>query len=172
MPWNWSMKKRKNQFFSRGMHIFSNFFFLKYFLVDKLANAKKNFRLVIFLKNKSKNDFWLWGPWEPGRNDFLKNFNLFHLSYALTTIFIIKVRFPANTDILTYANDIKLLLCSWQCANTHRRHIKNISQNILISIPLILFFLRFKTVLIVSDFLNFFLFNLKLKKLFIFTHKI
>jgi len=30
---------------------------------------------------------------------------LFHLSYALTTIFIIKVSFPANTDILTYGND-------------------------------------------------------------------
>ena len=96
MPWNWSMKKRKNQFF-----------FLKYFLVDKQANAKKKILASSFLsKNRSKNDFWLWGPWEPGRNDFLKNFNLFHLSYALTTIFIIKVRFPANTDILTYANDI------------------------------------------------------------------
>ena len=44
------MKKRKNQFFSWGMHIFSNFFFLKYFLVDKLANAKKFFWLAIFYR--------------------------------------------------------------------------------------------------------------------------
>jgi hypothetical protein len=32
------------------MQIFSNFFFLKYFLVDKLANAKKNIRLAIFFR--------------------------------------------------------------------------------------------------------------------------
>ena len=44
------MKKRKNQFFSWGMHIFSNFFFLKYFLVDKLANAKKKIWLAIFYR--------------------------------------------------------------------------------------------------------------------------
>ena len=44
------MKKRKNQLFSWGMHIFSNFFSLKYFLVDKLANVKKKFRLALFFQ--------------------------------------------------------------------------------------------------------------------------
>ena len=39
---NFIIKKRKSQNFSWGMHIFSNFFFLKYFSVDKLTN-KKNF---------------------------------------------------------------------------------------------------------------------------------
>jgi hypothetical protein len=37
------MNNRKNQFFSQGMHIFQNFFLQKYFLVDKLTNAKKFF---------------------------------------------------------------------------------------------------------------------------------
>jgi hypothetical protein len=37
------MKKTKNQFFSHGRHIFPNFFFLKYFLVDKLTSKKKIF---------------------------------------------------------------------------------------------------------------------------------
>jgi hypothetical protein len=68
------------------MHIFSKFFILKYLLIYKLTNA---------------------GPREPFGNDFLNNFNMFHLSFALTTIFIIKVRFPLNTNILTYEHDIK-----------------------------------------------------------------
>ena len=74
--------------------------------------------MTIFLlsKNRSKNDFWLWGPREPGWNEFLKIFNLFHLSYALTTIFIIKVSFPANTDILTYENDIYSVSCDLSAA--------------------------------------------------------
>ena len=37
--------------------------------------------------------------------DFFKNFNLFHLSYALKTIFIIKFRFPAKTNILNCVHD-------------------------------------------------------------------
>ena len=32
------------------MHIFSNFFFFKYFSVDKLTNAKKIFWLAIFYR--------------------------------------------------------------------------------------------------------------------------
>ena len=47
---------------------------------------------------------------EPGGKDFLKNFNLFYLSHALTTIFIIKVCFPANTDNSGYGNDKLTLL--------------------------------------------------------------
>jgi len=68
---------------------------------------QKKFRLAIFFRKIGpKMTFDFEDPWEPDRNDFLKNFNLFHLSYALTTTFIIKVRFPANTDILTYAHII------------------------------------------------------------------
>ena len=47
---NQIIKKRKNQIFSLGMHIFSNFFFFKYFSVDKLTNAKKIFWLAIFYR--------------------------------------------------------------------------------------------------------------------------
>ena len=47
---------------------------------------------------------------EPGGKDFLQNFNLFYLSHALTTIFIIKVCFPANTDNSGYGNDIKMFV--------------------------------------------------------------
>ena len=39
---------KKSKFFP-GNEYFSNFFFLKYFLVDKLANAKK-FRLAILFR--------------------------------------------------------------------------------------------------------------------------
>ncbi len=42
---------------------------------------------------------------EPGGKDFLEYFNLFYLSHDLTTILIIKVCFPANTDISGYGND-------------------------------------------------------------------
>ena len=34
-------EKTKKSIFSQGLHIFQNFFFLKYFLVDKLTIAKK-----------------------------------------------------------------------------------------------------------------------------------
>jgi hypothetical protein len=44
------MKKRKNRFFSLGMHIFQNFFILKYFLIDEVTNAKKFFWLAIFYR--------------------------------------------------------------------------------------------------------------------------
>ena len=60
---------------------------------------------------------------EPGRNEFLKNFNLFHLSYALTTIFIIKVSFPANTDILTYENDNTFQLDKWTEDRVEKCHL-------------------------------------------------
>ena len=55
-------------------------------------------------KKKSKNVFWLWGPREPGRCDFLEIFYLFR-SLAITIVFIKKVRFLPNTDILSYGND-------------------------------------------------------------------
>ena len=42
---------KKIEFFSQGLNIFSNFFFLKYFSVDKLANAKNFFWLAIFYRN-------------------------------------------------------------------------------------------------------------------------
>jgi hypothetical protein len=58
-------------------------------------------------KNRSKNDFLLWGPGEPGIYDFLKNFNLFRLSQAQISIFIIKVCFLANGDISSWAHDRK-----------------------------------------------------------------
>ena len=46
------VKKRKNQLFSQGMHIFQNFFFLKYFLVDKLTifYRKKGRKMTLTLK--------------------------------------------------------------------------------------------------------------------------
>jgi len=56
----------KKSIFSWGMHIFSNFFFLKYFLVDKLANAKKNFRLaILFRKIGPKMTFDFKDPGNP-----------------------------------------------------------------------------------------------------------
>ena len=77
---------KKLNFFLRN-----TYFYLEYFWADRLNNLKKFFRLAIFL---SKNDFWLWEPWEPGKNNFLKNFISFRLSYVLTSIFIIKSSFP------------------------------------------------------------------------------
>ena len=60
------MKKRKNQFFSQGMHIFQNLFFLKYFLVDKLIIAKNIFRLAIFYRKIGRKiTFDFEGPWNP-----------------------------------------------------------------------------------------------------------
>ena len=51
---------------------------------------------------------------DPGKlsgHEFLKDFNLFRLSYALTSVFIIKFRFPVtvNADISRCAHDIKVL---------------------------------------------------------------
>ena len=67
------MKKRKNQIFSQGMHIFPNFFFLKYFLVDKLTITKKIFELAIFYRNTDpKMTFDFGGPWNPGNMTFPK----------------------------------------------------------------------------------------------------
>ena len=39
-PWKKGKRKSKNRFFRKGMHIFSNFFFLKYFFLDKLITGK------------------------------------------------------------------------------------------------------------------------------------
>ena len=68
---------------------------------------KKNFWLAILYQKigpKMTFDFE-----DPGK-EFLKNFNLLHLSHALLTIFIIKVCFPANTDNSGYGNDLKRLI--------------------------------------------------------------
>ena len=60
--------------------------------------------LAIFnRKIGSKMTFDFEDPGNPA--DKLKNFNLFYLSHALTTIYIIKVCFPANTDNSGYGND-------------------------------------------------------------------
>ena len=53
MFWKWPIKlvcekMKKSNFFSLSEYFFSNFFFLKYFSVDKLTNAKNNFWLAIF----------------------------------------------------------------------------------------------------------------------------
>ena len=51
-------EQQKNQIFSQGIHIFQNFFFLKYFLVDKVTIGKRNFRLANFYRKKgSENVF-------------------------------------------------------------------------------------------------------------------
>ena len=44
---------------------------------------------------------------------FLKNFNLVYLSYALTTIFIIKVCFPANIDNSGYGSEKGIYLAKF-----------------------------------------------------------
>ena len=63
------------------MNIFSNFFFLKYFSVDKLTNAKKNFWLALFYRKKGpKMTFYYEDPRNPVDETFRKNFNLFRLS--------------------------------------------------------------------------------------------
>ena len=77
------MKKRKNQFFSQGMHIIQNFFFLKYFLVDKLTSAKKIFRLAIFYqKICGKITFDFGDPWNPVDMTFHKISNCFIIPRA------------------------------------------------------------------------------------------
>ena len=77
------MKKRKNQIFSQGMHIFRNFFFLKYFLVDKLIIAKKIFRLAIFYRKIGREiTFDFEGPWNPTDMIFHKISNFFIIPRA------------------------------------------------------------------------------------------
>ena len=69
---------------------------------------QKNFELAIFYRkigSKMTFDFE-----EPGGKDFSKNFNLFYLSHAHTSIFIKKVCSLPNTDNSGYGND-KSLKC-------------------------------------------------------------
>ena len=56
-------------------------------------------------KDRSKSHFWLQGPINGARRGVLEKFVLFRYSLALTSIFIIKVDFSANTDILTWVHD-------------------------------------------------------------------
>ncbi len=74
-------EKRKNQFFPQRMHIFQNFFFLKYSLVDKLTIANKKFlsnRLAIFYREiDRKMTFDFGGPWNPVDMTFHKFSNCF-----------------------------------------------------------------------------------------------
>ena len=73
------MKKRKNQIFSWGMHIFPNFFFF----VDKLTSTKKFFGLAIFYRNIGrKMTFDFGGPWNPGNMTFLEISNCFIIPRA------------------------------------------------------------------------------------------
>ena len=66
---------------------------------------KKNLNCYSLSKDKSKSHFWLQGTINGARRGVLEKFVLFRYSLALTSIFIIKVDFPANTDILTYGYD-------------------------------------------------------------------
>ncbi len=61
-----ALKNEKINFFPRECIFFKNFFFLKYFLVDKLVIAKKNFRLAIFYRKIGRKiTFDFEGPWNP-----------------------------------------------------------------------------------------------------------
>ena len=46
---------------------------------------------------------------EPGGKGFLKKFNLFNLSHGLTTIFIIKVCFPAKIRVTRTKKEVFLI---------------------------------------------------------------
>ena len=75
-------KTKKSKFF-QGMYIFQNFFFLKYFLVDKLTIAKKNFRLAIFYRKIGRKiTFDFGGPWNPVDMTFHKISNCFIIPMA------------------------------------------------------------------------------------------
>ena len=66
-------KNEKIKFFLRECIFFRTFFFLKYFLVDKLTSAKKNFGLAIFYRKIGrKMHFDFGGPWNPGNMTFPK----------------------------------------------------------------------------------------------------
>ena len=64
-------KKMKKSIFFPGISYFSNFFFLKYFLVYSLANEKTFFWLAIFYRNKGpKMTFDFEAPWNPAERTF------------------------------------------------------------------------------------------------------
>ena len=73
----------------------------------RYITQKKNLNCYSLSKDRSKSHFWLQGPINGARRGVLEKFVLFRYSLALTSIFIIKVDFPANTDILTCMHDKK-----------------------------------------------------------------
>ena len=76
-------EKTKKSIFSPGINIFPNFFFLKYFLVDKLTIANKFFRLAIFYRKIGrKMTFDFEGPWNPVDMTFHKISNCFIIPRA------------------------------------------------------------------------------------------
>ena len=93
---------KKSIFFPR-----EGIFFLKYFLVDKLTNAKRNFLASYLLsKKRSEIDFWLWRSLRNSVDmTFLKISICFIILRGLISIFIRKVRSPTNTDISSCGND-------------------------------------------------------------------
>ena len=71
----------------------------------RYITPKKNLNCYSLSKDRSKSHFWLQGPINGARRGVLEKFVLFRYSLALTSIFIIKVDFSANTDILTWVHD-------------------------------------------------------------------
>ena len=76
-------KKKKSNFSPGSVHFSELFFFLKYFLVDKLTIAKEKFRLAIFLRKIGrKMTFDFGGPWNPVDMTFHKISNCFIIPRA------------------------------------------------------------------------------------------
>ena len=63
---------------------------------------------LIKSKYRAKKHFWLWRPIKGRQRGISGKLVVLRYSLALTSIFIIKVHFPPNTDILTYAHDKKI----------------------------------------------------------------
>ncbi len=96
----------KNRFFRLRKHTYPNFFYSINLSVDKIYNAKKNFRIAtLYQKIDRKITFDFEDPGNPVEGTFFKQFNLFRQFYAQTSIFSIKVCFLPNADILDYGND-------------------------------------------------------------------